>query len=98
VRDLARAHVAALEHLERGGASTTLNLGTGTGFSVLDIIRGVEEVTGRPVPRRIAPRRAGDPPVLVADAARAKTLLGWEARCSTLPEMIASAWSWLNRN
>lgn len=95
VRDLARAHVAALEHLARGGASTAVNLGTGTGFSVLDILRGVEAATGRPAPRRIAPRRAGDPPVLVADATRAKTLLGWEPECSSLEEILGSAWAWL---
>lgn len=97
VRDLARAHVAALTRLAEGGASITLNLGTGSGFSVREIIRGVERVTGLPVPYRMAARRAGDPPSLVADAGRARAVLGWEPACSTLDEILGTAWAWQRR-
>jgi UDP-glucose-4-epimerase GalE len=98
VQDLAEAHVAALRHLLDGGGSLQLNLGTGTGESVRAVIDAVERITGRTIPRREAPRRAGDPPALVADAARAKEVLGWAARISDLDTIIATAWQWHNRN
>ena len=97
VSDLAAAHVLALKHLERGGASTALNLATGTGHSVREVIGAAERVTGRPIARREAPRRPGDPPALVADAARAGALLGWKPVQSDIDTIIATAWAWHRR-
>jgi UDP-glucose-4-epimerase GalE len=94
VTDLADAHVMALRHLKAGGASGALNLGTGRGHSVRDIVGAVESVSGRPVPVRVRDRRAGDPPALVADARRAGSVLGWAPRHSSLEEIVATAWSW----
>jgi UDP-arabinose 4-epimerase len=96
VNDLAAAHVAALEHLASGGPSLQLNLGTGSGHSVREVIAKVEEVTGCRVPVRIAPRRPGDSPELVADASRARQILGWQAGRS-LHDMVATAWQWMQR-
>jgi UDP-arabinose 4-epimerase len=93
VMDLADAHVAALRHLLAGGESAALNLGTGRGASVREVISTVERVTGRSVPVTEAPRRAGDPPALVADPRRAETLLGWRAR-RDLTAMVEDAWNW----
>ncbi len=97
VDDLAAAHVLALGHLERGGDSLALNLATGEGHSVREVIAAAERITGRRVPRREAPRRAGDPPALVADAARARAALGWTPRRSDLDSIIATAWAWHRR-
>lgn len=94
VCDLADAHVAALRYLLAGGETIRLNLGTGRGLSVREIIALVSEVTGRPVPIEEAPRRAGDPPVLVADAARAASLLGWQPRLNTPRDIVESASRW----
>lgn len=93
VEDLADAHLAAIAYLERGGASGAFNLGTGRGNSVREVIRVVSEVTGREVPSRDAPRRAGDPPTLVAAVDRAARLLGWRASRSDLRRIIEDAWS-----
>jgi len=92
VSDLAAAHIAALEWLLAGGASETLNVGTGTGHSVLEVIAAVEQVTGRRVPYRVGPRRPGDAPVLVADPDRLGRLLGWRPRYRSLAEMVRTAW------
>jgi UDP-arabinose 4-epimerase len=97
VTDLAAAHVAALDYLQRGGTTTSLNLGTGTGHSVLSLLDEVERVTSRPLPRELRPRRPGDPPRLVADARRAGTTLGWEPRVSDLPTILRHAWAWHSR-
>ena len=70
------------------------NLGTSTGFSVKDVLAAAETVVGKPIPRTLGPRRVGDPPVLVASNERARTILGWTPRRSTLDEMIGSAWAW----
>ena len=78
VMDLASAHIRALEHLQQGGASGAFNLGTGKGLSVKEVIEAAERVTGRTVPVRDCPRRAGDPPELVADASRAFEMLNWK--------------------
>jgi UDP-arabinose 4-epimerase len=94
VCDLADAHVAALRHLIAGGESARLNLGTGTGASVREVIATVERVLGLPVPHADAPRRPGDPPALVADAGRARALLGWEPRMSSLERIVADACEW----
>jgi UDP-glucose-4-epimerase GalE len=93
VTDLANAHVAALKRLQGGADSIALNLGTGTGHSVRDVVSMVE-VFGDRVPVRMAARRAGDPPVLVAAAHRAREVLDWEPRHSSLSEIVASAWRW----
>jgi UDP-glucose-4-epimerase GalE len=95
VLDLAEAHLLALAHLRRGGASELLNLGTGTGHSVLEVIEAVARVTGRAVPHAVAPRREGDPPRLVADPARARQVLGWAPRRPRLDEIVHSAWEWM---
>lgn len=94
VSDLASAHVSALRRLERGGDSVALNLGTGAGYSVREVISMVEEVGGRRVPVRAAPRRAGDPPQLVASAKRAREALCWQPRHSALRTIVESAWNW----
>lgn len=92
VSDLADAHVLGIEYLQRR-ASTAMNLGTGRGHSVKEVISVIEKVTGLQVPRRIAPRRAGDPPELVADPSRAEKLLNWKAKRS-MEEIISTAWNW----
>jgi UDP-arabinose 4-epimerase len=97
VTDLAEAHVLALRHLERGGASSALNVATGTGHSVREVIATAERVTGKRVPRRDSARRPGDPPALVADAARARSVLGWVPAHSDLDTIIATAWDWHRR-
>lgn len=94
VCDLANAHVQALQHLLKGTGNCALNLGTGKGYSVLEIISAVEAVANRPVPRREAPRRPGDPPELVADPSAAAEALDWRARMSGLRTIIDSAWAW----
>jgi UDP-arabinose 4-epimerase len=94
VQDLAEAHVLALGHLAAGGAAAALNLGTGRGHSVREVIAAVERHGNRAVPRRDAPRRAGDPPELVADARRAAALLGWRPHLSDLDTIVATAIAW----
>lgn len=94
VVDLARAHISALDHLSSGGDSMALNLGTGHGHSVKEVVQTVERVAQRPVPVREAPRRAGDPPALVADATRAAHVLGWTPGCSDLETVVTTAWRW----
>jgi UDP-glucose-4-epimerase GalE len=96
VNDLAEAHVKAIEYLQTGQASFAANLGTGLGHSVNEVISTVEEITGNPVPRRLGPRRPGDPPALVADPRRAENLLQWKAK-RTLRETISTAWNWMER-
>jgi UDP-glucose-4-epimerase GalE len=94
VTDLADAHVRALEYLARGGESTALNLGTGHGCSVRELIQATGKVSGHPVPFREGPRRQGDPPVLVANPSRAGQILGWTPRFSDLETVIRTAWAW----
>jgi UDP-glucose-4-epimerase GalE len=101
VNDLADAHVRALQYLEKngdekGGDSQAINLGTGRGNSVLEVIRAAENTTGRPVRRKIGPRRPGDPPVLVADPAKAQRALGWTAK-RNLGDIVSSAWTWMQK-
>jgi UDP-glucose-4-epimerase GalE len=94
VVDLAEAHVKALQHLSSGNPSFTVNLGTGQGSSVKEVIATVEEVTGKKVPRKIVPRRPGDPPILVADPRRAQQLLQWKTKRS-LRDSVGTAWKWM---
>ena len=93
VSDLAEAHVLGIEHLMRSGDSLKLNLGTGTGASVKEVVSMIEKVSGQEVPKRIAPRRAGDPPKLVADPSRAEQVLNWRAKRS-LEDIVTTAWTW----
>jgi UDP-glucose 4-epimerase len=93
VLDLADAHVKALQYLQNGGESISVNLGTEHGASVFEIIQAVEKASGRMVEYDVAPRRAGDPPVLVANAALAKNRLGWAAT-RNLDEIMRNAWEW----
>jgi UDP-glucose-4-epimerase GalE len=97
VNDLAEAHALAIEYLEEGGASTALNLGTGQGHSVMEVLAVVERVTGRAPDRRYGPRRLGDPPVLVADPTRAAQVLGWTAK-RPLANVVETAWRWLQNS
>jgi UDP-glucose 4-epimerase len=92
VTDLADAHIRAVERLDRG--SVTINLGNGTGHSVMQVIESVQRVSGRRVPYRISRRRAGDPAVLVASAERAQRELGWRPRFADLDEMVRTALLW----
>ncbi len=93
VLDLADAHLRALDHLRSGGTSDLLNVGTGVGSSVQEVIALTEAIIGSTVPTVVAPRRQGDPAALWADTARAEAILGWKARRG-LPEIIESAWRW----
>jgi len=97
VDDLATAHLAALEKLKPGD-ELKLNLGTGQGASVKQVIDRCREVTGHPIPTREGPRRPGDPPELVADPSAAKRELGWEARHKNVRTIIESAWRWHSKH
>jgi UDP-glucose 4-epimerase len=94
VCDLASAHLAAMRHLLNGGDSEVMNLGTGSGVSVAQLIEEARRVTGSPILSLPDSRRAGDPPVLVADPSRARDVLGWEARHSDLQTILVDAWNW----
>lgn len=94
IEDLADAHVRALESLFAGGPSDVFNLGTGRGYSVLEVIQAVEAATGQKVPWKPAERRPGDPARLVADPAKAHEILGWKATRSDLDSIVASAVRW----
>src|SRR6516162_5333185 len=94
VCDLADAHLKALDHLLAGGTSAGVNLGTGRGHSIRDVIAAVEAVCGRTVPVVEAPRRPGDPPALVADPRLGQRLLGWKPRQSDLTTIVRTAWEW----
>ena len=98
VTDLADAHVLALQYLLDGGSSGIFNLGNGKGFSVLEVIRSVERVTGVPVNYRLSPRRPGDPAVLVASAAKIKRVLGWQPAYGELEDIVRTAWKWHQAN
>lgn len=97
VADLAQGHLAALDALARSGRSLTVNLGTGQGYSVLDMVRAFEAASGRPVPYRIVARRPGDIATCYADPAQAEQLLGWKARRG-IAEMCADGWRWQSMN
>ena len=94
VTDLADAHVRALKYLFNGGSNAAVNLGTGKGHSVREVIATVERISGQKVAVREAERRPGDPPELVANARKAASLLGWHPRFSSLDTIIDSAWRW----
>ena len=94
VSDLADAHVLAVKYLCDGGASDVFNLGNGQGFSVLEVIQTAEQVTGRAINAVIRERRAGDPAILIASAAKAKQVLGWKPKRERLEQIVESAWRW----
>lgn len=96
VNDLATVHLKALDHLVAGKESFAVNVGTGTGASVQEVISAVEAVTGKPVPHKLVPRRQGDPPILVANPAKAQALLQWKATRG-LRDVVATAWNWMER-
>jgi UDP-glucose 4-epimerase/UDP-arabinose 4-epimerase len=97
VNDLAEAHIRAVEALLAGGASDQFNVGTGSGHSVLEMIRSVEETTGRKVPYTVGPRREGDPPALVANSDKLRKILGWSPRFPGVREIVDSAWKFEER-
>jgi UDP-glucose-4-epimerase GalE len=94
VSDLADAHVAALDWLAAGEASSSFNLGNGQGFSVRDVVRTTELLTGSTIKTEMSPRRPGDPPVLISDSTRARKLLGWQPNFPDLGQQIKHAWRW----
>jgi UDP-glucose 4-epimerase len=94
VSDLADAHVLALEYLLNGGNPVAVNLGTGQGLTVREVIQGAQAITGREVPHRVVERRPGDPAILIADPARAERILGWRGHRSLLESIVGSAWTW----
>lgn len=96
VTDLANAHIKALEYLSKGGESEKVNVGTGKGTSVFELIKKVEEVTGKKLDYSIAPRREGDPPKLIADNSKAKKILDWTPKYN-IKDIIIHAWNWHNR-
>jgi UDP-glucose 4-epimerase len=97
VSDLASAHVLGLERLLITAGQFTYNLGTGSGFSVQQVIDAARQVTGRDLRVADAPRRAGDPAELIADPAQAQQDLGWRPQRSDLPTVLADAWRWHQR-
>ena len=94
VCDLASAHVLAAEYLMPGGKNDVFNLGNGVGFTVKEIVEASEKVVGRPIPAKIAPRRAGDPAQLVASNEKAKKVLGWKPKFHDIDTIISTAWRW----
>ncbi|MCM2982581.1 UDP-glucose 4-epimerase GalE [Niallia circulans] len=98
VTDLANAHILALKKLQKEETSGIYNLGSGTGFTVKEVIEAARKVTGQPIPAEIAPRRAGDPARLVASSEKAQVELGWNPQYTSLETMIGSAWSWFQAN
>jgi UDP-arabinose 4-epimerase len=98
VSDLAEAHASALQHLVSSGESFSANLGTGRGASVREVISAVERVSGKTIQTKVAPRRTGDPAMLIADPASAERILGWRAKYSSLENIVSTAWNWHDRN
>ena len=94
VTDLCTAHTLALRHLRRGGGSEFVNLGNGRGYSVLEVIETARRVTGRHIDVRFEAARAGDPATLVADASKAREVLGWETKYPELEQIVRTAWEW----
>jgi len=97
ILDIADSHVRALEEIERVSGEA-FNVGNSRGFSILEVIDAAEKITGRKIPRKLGPRRPGDPAVLVASKEKLKNTLGWEAKHSSLEEIIQSAWAWRQKH
>jgi UDP-glucose 4-epimerase len=98
VSDLAEAHILALDYLRLGGECSFINLGSGTGYSVQEVIETARKVTGRPIPTRIEKRREGDPTELVADTKKARVALAWNPTFSDLPTILRSQWAWRQKH
>jgi UDP-glucose 4-epimerase len=98
VTDLADAHILAIEKLRKENKSATYNLGNGNGFSVKEVIDSARNVTGHPIPAEVAPRRAGDPAILIASSEKAISELGWKPKYADLHTIIESAWKWFQKN
>lgn len=94
VMDLADAHILAIKYLEAGNESNSFNLGSSTGFSNKQMLEAAREVTGEPIPAKIAPRRPGDPDSLVAASDKARNVLGWDPKYDDVHDIIATAWKW----
>ncbi|WP_373842109.1 UDP-glucose 4-epimerase GalE [Limosilactobacillus sp.] len=94
VMDLADAHILALKYLEAGNESNAFNLGSSTGFSNKQMLEAARDVTGKPIPAKMAPRRPGDPDSLVAASDKARTVLGWKPKYDDVHDIIATAWKW----
>lgn len=94
INDLCQAHLLALGHMEHQQGAHGFNLGNGQGFSILEIIRAAEQVTGQKIPYQACQRRPGDPPTLVADATRARQQLGWQPQYTEITEILRTAWHW----
>lgn len=94
IEDLAEAHLLALKYLRDGGESGIFNLGSGDGYSVMEMINAAREATGRDIPLEMGARRAGDPARLVADSTRARSVLKWQPKVTSMKDIIASAWRW----
>lgn len=94
VDDLAAAHILALDYLLAGGQSDVFNLGSSTGSSVREVLETARAVTGQPIPAALAPRRPGDPAILLAASAKSRAILGWQPQYTDLAAIIATAWRW----
>ena len=94
VEDLAKAHILALEYLRSGGESNIFNLGSGDGYSVMEMINAARKVTGHPIPAQIGERRAGDPARLIADSTKAQNILLWKPEITRMEDIISTAWKW----
>ncbi|HIY57511.1 MAG TPA: UDP-glucose 4-epimerase GalE [Candidatus Tetragenococcus pullicola] len=94
VEDLIEAHILALNYLKAGNESNIFNLGSNNGFSVKEMLEAARSVTGKEIPAKVAPRRAGDPSTLVASSEKAKSILGWEPKYTDVKDIIKTAWNW----
>ncbi|MFC0233614.1 UDP-glucose 4-epimerase GalE [Vagococcus entomophilus] len=94
VVDLIQAHLLALEYLEQGNESTVFNLGSNQGFSVKEMVTAARKITGKEIPTRVGPRRAGDPSMLVASPDKACQILGWKPRYTDVETIMTTAWNW----
>lgn len=98
VNDLAQAHILALEKMFKTGECEIFNLGNGHGFTVKEVIEAAEKVIGHPIPKEEAPRRDGDPAILIADSGKIKTKLGWNPKFTSIEDIIETAWKWHKEN
>lgn len=94
VEDLIDAHILALQYLQKGGESNVFNLGSSKGYSVKEIVEAAREITGHPIPTKIVERRAGDPSTLIASSEKAKQVLGWNSKRTSIHQIIRDAWNW----
>ena len=95
VNDLCSAHLLALEFLESNPGAHAFNLGSGSGYSVMEVLNAAQQVVGQEIPYRMAERRAGDPATLIANSTRAREILGWQPQITDINEIVATAWGWI---